>query len=201
VPSAIATNPFTFDASSKEFGITTQIYLTLMDGNNATMTYTATWEVLGQSVDFTINVLNPCVIDGKVTVTPATQATLNDDKYTGTIQTFTYTPFTVSPTFCTLSKECSQITGPSSGILLTSNYKLNDSIDSVDLSFDSDDYIEGFLTPGTYNFEYIVYPKDSGDPNLISTFSFDYTLVDPCLDAAFTVPSGLTDQEYTITDV
>jgi len=150
------------------------------------------------SDDFELSFVNPCLSEQYATLTATTQAdnTLTDS-YSGTSLTFTHTPFTVVPDICPLTITCKSITGPSTDVLLCTDYEL-DAEGVLNFSFDTAVYNAGELTPGEYTFTYKV-STGSSDAALNQDFSFTLTLVDPCATATVSQPT-FTAQEYTITD-
>ena len=80
------------------------------------------------SLDYTF--VNPCITEGKVTITPQAQTNPGFNRFDGNVVSFTRTDFTVNPTYCTLTYTPLpfEYTGPYSvaaGILQPQNFDAN----------------------------------------------------------------------------
>jgi len=204
------------DAVSKGSGLTwdfaySQDLLPLGQTQTVTVTATATTAKTSfnsgapnvpttQTDDFDLTFTNPCLSTTYTTLSSSAQGTSSfTDDYSGASQTFTYTPYTVTPNICPLTVTCKSITGPSTGVLNCVDYPIDSVSNQVSFSFDTAVYQAGALTPGAYTFTYTV-STGGADAALNQDFSFTLTLSDPCAAAVVTPPT-FSAQEYTISDV
>ena len=116
---------------------------------------------------------------------------LSPDTYSKTDIVFTYSPFTVEPSFCEMTVSCKTVSGPSN---LLGCKELTDG--KLTWNFSPDDYTVDKLTPGQYTYTFDV--STGNDPALTKQFSFKLTLIDSCETPVITSPTT-APQEYTIT--
>ena len=84
-----------------------------------------------------------------MTLTPAAQTVQLVSNYDGMTITFTYTPYTVTPSWCDVTVKCVSV---SSNLLACQDLDENG---QVNWTFDGDDYTNG-ITPGTYTYTFNV---------------------------------------------
>ena len=71
---------------------------------------------LTASDEFDVSILSPCEDSTYTTITAVDQTQPASDTYSGTNVVFTYTDYTVEPSFCTLYVTCEGVTNPSNDI-------------------------------------------------------------------------------------
>ena len=174
-------------------------------GQSETVTITATSKSIYNaspstkkaSSSFVLTFKNPCIDPVLVTLAENPQTSPSSDKYTGSNVVFTYSPFTVVPSFCPMTTACKSVSGPST--VLTCKELKNGALTQT---FSSQQYATGGLAPGAYIFTYEV-TTDTASPSnaaLTKLFTFTVTLVDPCDPPTSIIKAPLTNQVYTITD-
>ena len=76
--------------------------------------YNTTPTELTATASFTLSFLNPCLDTNYSTINPVGQTTALSAAYNEVDVTFTYTPYTVTPSLCLLYVSCTSVTNPSS---------------------------------------------------------------------------------------
>jgi hypothetical protein len=111
--------------------------------------YPTSFPKKSDSATFDLDFTDPCLsaVTSSVTVTP--QNNQFNDKYSGADITFTYSPFTVSPSFCKTTVTCASVS-PASPLTCI---EINDD-GQVVWNFGPSDYET--VDPGTYVFTYDV---------------------------------------------
>ena len=145
-----------------------------------------------------MNYLNPCVDEDYTTITAVAQTDPSSDNYSSTDTTYTYAPYTVVPSYCTLTVTCEAVTGPTSADTPANvNCPSNPFGGSLVDNFDDADY--DLIPPGDYVYTFKV-STGGADASLNPTFPVTQVLVDPCLTPTITTPTITGPFEYTITD-
>jgi len=178
-------------------------------GQTQTVTVTATSKTLKttfnsqttpetDSGSFDVTYTNPCLDPTYTTVSTTTQSgtTTITDNYSGTTNTFQYTPYTVTPSVCSLEVVCSTITGASSA-LTCGSYPM--SANTVTVTLGETEYKAAAITPGTYTFTYKVKPVGSSNVALEKDLVYTLTLNDPCDDPQVSVATSPTFSTQTVT--
>ena len=148
------------------------------------------------------------------TLIPSTQSPLAfSDSYSDSAS-FTYEPYTTTPSICetTVEVKCKTISGPTT--LSCDDYEFAGD-NTVQLKFTQADYTGKVVAPGDYTFEYEVstgaagedppentVSADGDDPPITDVFSFVLTLEDICGKDVVTVLTkpDLANRIYFITD-
>ena len=136
---------------------------------------------------------NPCTETDYSTITAVAQTATLSAAYDAADVTFTYDPYTVTPSLCMLTVTCDSATFPD-GTALTTCPEL--SSNALVLNYGTADYTDRVWPPGDYTYTY----KVEDEAAQTASFSFTVTLVDPCDGPVSVEAAGLTDQVYTITN-
>ena len=115
-----------------------------------TATSTTSTTPIESESSFDLTFLDPCVDSDSVTITTTSQNDEFTNSYDGQTVTFTYNPFTVSPSWCEAIVKCASVT-PSTYL----KCQELDSNDETQWTFTGTDYTNG-LKPGTYVYQYTV---------------------------------------------
>lgn len=104
-----------------------------------------------------MNYLNPCkdLSIAKLTAPPAGQSNPPDQDYSGTNTVFTYTEYTVEPSFCPITITCDSVTPVQADVKCPDNGPFKGAF-TVTNNWDSSKYGDGGIEPGDYVYTFTV---------------------------------------------
>ena len=151
----------------------------------------------------TITFDNPCESNSDYTLVATTQAATADDKFTDTNIDFTITPFTITPSYCSVTYSCGGVShaeGTGTSSVQCSDLTFN-ADGTVSFKASTTDYTTDAILPDTYTVTITATPTESDDAaNETVTATYDYQLLDPCLDVAITSTVLVTNIDFILTD-
>ena len=207
VPTASG-DPITFNPTARTF--TLESADASLDGTTKTYTVTASFTsypgATTASDNFDVDYVDPC-LEPDVLATTAQQSLT--DKFTNTAQTFTLTPFAVTPARCVITYDCRGVTkdGAATSQLACADLGFDGVLDqsgndgTFTFTADPARYQDGSLTPGTFTVQICgtVNLALAGDDNKEVCKDVTIVVEDPCNPPVSLTSQGLVNQTYVIT--
>ena len=126
---------------------------------------------------------NPCITQGKVSVTPPAGANNGqtfpaENRYAGATSTYTVTEYTITPSICPITYTCKSVSPlTSSKITCPANFS---TAKSITATLEDSDYTGQLTAPGTYVFTIGVVTGDGSTSVDFSDFTVNFVVADVC---------------------